>query len=286
VLRDSVLLDRGERNDQQNEGIMLVCVLDARHNITEWAQKHFRNTLLGPWWVKEERIFDEDLQFVQVAQFLEPPKYFYLGQQNKMWYSFLSTLLSVVGAVTSSGSGSITKIPLAEKEYDQFKKAATAMKSNTEDYLQSMIMLSRGGTGAYICNYEYTKAKGKNTILSAYLRWEGGNFAVTSSPVILKLAAFGVRKAYELLEVVLSIHDSQVRLKGLDSRQDRLLLVLIDERGEDLLDPHERGRKRHPKHDQKGDERVERSCVRIKHCCNEDLVHHRDAYDHILNRPA
>jgi hypothetical protein len=184
------LTESSEEDTSHECGNMLACVIDARHHIV--AQLHFWNTLLGPWWVEEEWGFDQNLQYVQVSQNLVVPHHYWLGQQNRMWYSFLSVSLSAIGAVSSSGSGSITRIPLDSDGFTAFKHHCLKVKSNTEDFLESLMLLIHGATGAYVCNYDYTKAKGKDAMLSAYLRWEGGNMAVASRKVVLLQAFFGL----------------------------------------------------------------------------------------------
>src|SRR5690606_23959103 len=100
--------------------------------------------------------------------------------------------LSSVGAVSSSGSGSITRIPLDTEGFTAFRHHCLKVKSNTEDFLESLMLLIHGATGAYVCSYDYTKAKGKDAMLSAYLRWEGGNMAVASRKAVLLQALFGL----------------------------------------------------------------------------------------------
>jgi hypothetical protein len=101
-------------------------------------------------------------------------------------------MLGCIGAVTSSGGGSITAIHLATKPFTKFLAACEALRTNTEDYLVSILLLSKGAYSAYICDYTYTIAPGKATMLSAYLRWEGGNFAVSTSRLVLARGLLGL----------------------------------------------------------------------------------------------
>jgi hypothetical protein len=172
------------------KGYMIVCIADARHKLQR--TRYFWETILGAWWIEDFESFDHELAFAQISQYLEVKQHSFLGQANRMWYSFLSCLLSGVGAVTSSGSGSITAFPLEKEKFNVIIDAAVALKSNTEDFLMSIILLTKGFRGAYFSDYSYTSAQGKAAMLSAFLRWEGGNFAVLSKLLIWQQAMLGL----------------------------------------------------------------------------------------------